>query len=77
MEIGTMQKQTVTIDGVGYDYPRGTPFRRVAADFQDRYPDDILLVNRDGKLCDITPTMLDLMGLQKPKDMTGETLIES
>ena len=22
MEIGTMQKQTVTIDGVGYDYPR-------------------------------------------------------
>ena len=34
MEIGTMQKQTVTIDGVGYDYPRGTPFRRIAADFQ-------------------------------------------
>ena len=32
---------------------------------------------RDGKLCDIAPTMLDLMGLQKPKDMTGETLIES
>ena len=32
---------------------------------------------RDGKLCDIAPTMLDLMGLQKPKEMTGETLIES
>ena len=30
---------------------------------------------RDGKLCDIAPTMLDLMGLQKPKEMTGETLI--
>ena len=57
MEIGTMQKQTVTIDGVGYDYPRGTPFRRVAADFQDRYPDDILLVNRDGKLCELHKTL--------------------
>ena len=32
---------------------------------------------RNGKLCDITPTMLDLMGLQKPKEMTGETLIVS
>ena len=32
---------------------------------------------RNGKLCDITPTMLDLMGLQKPKEMTGETLIIS
>ncbi len=32
---------------------------------------------RDGKLCDIAPTMLDLMGLQKPRDMTGETLIEA
>ncbi len=57
MEIGTMQKQTVTIDGVGYDYPRGTPFRRIAADFQDRYPDDILLVNRDGKLCELHKTL--------------------
>ncbi len=32
---------------------------------------------RDGKLCDIAPTMLDLMGLQKPREMTGETLIEA
>lgn len=32
---------------------------------------------RDGKLCDIAPTMLDLMGLQKPAEMTGETLIVS
>jgi len=32
---------------------------------------------RDGKLCDIAPTMLDLMGLKKPAEMDGETLIEA
>ena len=30
---------------------------------------------RDGRLCDIVPTMLDLMGLEKPQEMTGESLI--
>ena len=30
---------------------------------------------RDGRLCDIAPTMLDLMGLKKPAEMDGETLI--
>ena len=30
---------------------------------------------RDGKLADIAPTMLDLMGLNKPEEMDGETLI--
>ena len=29
-----------------------------------------------GKLCDIAPTLLDLMGIAKPKEMTGESLIE-
>ena len=28
---------------------------------------------RDGRLADIAPTMLDLMGLEKPKEMDGET----
>ena len=28
-----------------------------------------------GKLCDLTPTMLDLMGLEKPEEMSGESLI--
>ena len=32
---------------------------------------------RAGRLADIAPTMLDLMGLSKPMEMTGETLIES
>ena len=30
---------------------------------------------RDGRLADIAPPMLDLMGLEKPKEMDGETLI--
>ncbi len=30
---------------------------------------------KDGRLSDIVPTMLDLMGLQKPDEMTGESLI--
>lgn len=29
-----------------------------------------------GKLCDLAPTLLDLMGLEKPEEMTGISLIE-
>ncbi|HBL41359.1 MAG TPA: 2,3-bisphosphoglycerate-independent phosphoglycerate mutase, partial [Ruminococcaceae bacterium] len=29
-----------------------------------------------GKLCDIAPTMLQIMGLEQPKEMSGETLIK-
>ena len=31
---------------------------------------------KDGKLCDIAPTMLDILGLKKPEEMNGTTLIE-
>ncbi len=44
---------TVTVDGESYAYPYATPYRVIAADFQDRFPCDILLVNRDGKLCEL------------------------
>ncbi|MDD4497967.1 MAG: 2,3-bisphosphoglycerate-independent phosphoglycerate mutase, partial [Methanosarcinaceae archaeon] len=30
---------------------------------------------RMGKLCDIAPTMLDLLDLEKPREMTGESMI--
>lgn len=30
---------------------------------------------KSGRLCDICPTILDLMGLNKPEEMTGESLI--
>ncbi|MBQ9737349.1 MAG: 2,3-bisphosphoglycerate-independent phosphoglycerate mutase [Clostridia bacterium] len=31
---------------------------------------------KNGRLADLAPTMLDLMGFEKPEEMTGETLIE-
>jgi 2,3-bisphosphoglycerate-independent phosphoglycerate mutase len=31
---------------------------------------------RNGRLCDLAPTILDLMGLPKPKEMTGVSLLE-
>ena len=31
---------------------------------------------KDGKLADLAPTMLDIMGLEKPEEMTGVSLIE-
>ena len=30
-----------------------------------------------GRLADITPPLLDLMGLEKPADMTGRSLLEA
>ena len=37
------------------------------------YESEITL--RDGRLSDIAPTILDLMNLPKPSEMTGKTLI--
>ena len=31
---------------------------------------------KPGKLCDIAPTILDIMGVEKPEEMTGESLID-
>ena len=31
---------------------------------------------KEGKLADLAPTMLDIMGLEKPEEMTGESIIE-
>lgn len=45
--------RTVIVDGEARDYPLGTPYQAIAADVQDRYPSDILLVDRDGKLCEL------------------------
>ena len=30
---------------------------------------------RDGRLADIAPTILDVMGLEKPEEMDGQSLI--
>ena len=37
-------------------------------------PADVTL--RDGRLADLAPTLLDLMGLELPAEMTGKTLIQ-
>ena len=39
--------------------------------------DDDVRGVRDGRLCDIAPTMLDLMGIPQPQCMTGESLIDN
>ena len=45
-------------------------------------PVPLILVGKDnvrlkeGRLADLAPTMLEIMGLEKPQEMTGESLIE-
>lgn len=34
------------------------------------------LKKEGGRLCDLSPTMLDIMGLEQPKEMTGVSLLE-
>lgn len=51
MENTRMMK--VNVDGVEYIYPKGTLYQVIAADFQEGYAHDILLVNRNGKLCEL------------------------
>lgn len=45
------------------------PFILISNDLKD------VKLRNDGKLADITPTMLDLLGVEKPVEMDGETLI--
>ena len=58
------------------DYKTGEPFTSHTTNLVP-----FIIYNRDGikikdgRLCDITPTMLDLMGIEKPVEMTGESLI--
>ena len=35
-----------------------------------------LELKENGKLADLAPTMLELMGIKKPKEMTGESLLK-
>jgi len=38
-------------------------------------PDGWCLASEDGVLGDVAPTMLDAMGLSKPEEMTGRSLL--
>ena len=59
------------------DYKTGEPYTAHTTN-----PVPLILVGKDdvklkeGKLADIAPTMLQLMGLDKPEEMTGESIIE-
>lgn len=61
------------------DYETGKPFTAHTTN-----PVPFMIVNcheakgikEGGKLCDIAPTLLDMMGLEKPKEMLGESLLE-
>ena len=60
------------------DYETGEPFTQHTTN-----PVPFVLVNADpswklregGKLCDIVPTLIEMMGMEKPAEMTGESLI--
>lgn len=43
----------VTVDGTRCQYPAGTTYQTIAKEFQSAYTSDILLVERDGKLCEL------------------------
>ena len=38
-------------------------------------PNKNFKLKENGKLADLAPTMLDLMGINKPEEMTGESLL--
>lgn len=37
--------------------------------------DPAYTIKKGGKLCDIAPTLLEVMGMEQPKEMTGESLL--
>lgn len=43
----------VTVNGVQYQYPAGTSYQHIAQEFQSAYSHDILLAERNGKLCEL------------------------
>ena len=51
-EYNTMQEKTITLTILGEkkEYPAGTSFLRIAQDYQETYPDDIVLVLNNARL---------------------------
>ncbi len=47
----------ITVNGQTCAYPLGTTYGEIARDFQKDYEDDILLVNRQQKLCELHKTL--------------------
>lgn len=51
-------------------------FEGKTADFQEIPGNDLSLINPQGILSDVAPTVLKIMKLRKPKEMTGRSLIK-
>lgn len=55
------------------------PFYLVAKEFEGRRSDDdieLTMKQSSGLLSDLAPTILELMGIEKPAEMTGESLLK-
>jgi 2,3-bisphosphoglycerate-independent phosphoglycerate mutase len=67
-----------------WKYPDGTvntghtknPVPFILADFSLKNPSGLDLKDH-GELSDVAPTLLELLGLEKPEEMTGQSLIEA
>ncbi len=59
----------VDVDGSPYTAHTTNPVPFVITGLKEK------VTLKDGRLADITPTMLDIMGIEKPAEMTGESLI--
>ncbi len=86
--VGKVVEATLSMDGVviitadhgNADYmfePDGTPF---TAHTTNLVPFTVVgydcALREGGKLCDISPTMLEILGVKKPAEMLGESLIK-
>lgn len=56
--------------------PNPVPFYLVGQRFAKRNPGNPGKLETAGMLTDVAPTMLELMGIQKPAEMTGESLLK-
>ncbi len=54
----------------------GKKFEGLALNVSDAPGGDLSLVEPQGILSDVAPTILDLLGLEKPEEMTGRSLIK-
>ena len=60
------------IDDTGEPYTAHTtnPVPFILVNYDEAYT-----LKENGKLCDIIPTLIDIMELEKPAEMTGESLL--
>lgn len=68
---GNAERMVDDETGAPYTAHTNTPVKAVLVGA----PDEVVGLN-DGKLADVAPTLLELMGLEKPAEMTGHSLLK-